>query len=88
MKNGGGWEDAIHIVAEDIQKLLKKTIVVKTPKQGCHIILQPIGDLPPKNSKYLSNRFKNTMNFFVVISSNKFSTSKTSFFDNSWSLMA
>jgi len=54
MKNGGGWEDAIHIVAEDIQKLLKKTIVVKTPKQGCHIILQPIGELPPKNAKYFN----------------------------------
>jgi len=54
MKNGGKWEDAILIVAEDIQKLLKKTIVVKTPKQGCHIILQPIGELPPKNAKYFN----------------------------------
>ncbi len=54
MKNGGAWEDAIHIVAEDIQKLLKKTLVVKTPKQGCHIIVQPIGDLPPKNAKYFN----------------------------------
>ena len=54
MKNGGGWEDAIHIVAEDIQKLLKKTLVVKTPKQGCHIIVQPIGELPPKNAKYFN----------------------------------
>jgi len=54
MKNGGGWEDAIHIVAEDILKLLKKTIIVKTPKQGCHVILQPIGELPPKNAKYFN----------------------------------
>lgn len=54
MKSGGVWEDAIHLVAEDIQKLLKKTLVVKTPKQGCHIIVQPIGELPPKNAKYFN----------------------------------
>ena len=54
MKNGGKWEDAIHIVAEDIQKLLKKTIVVKTPKQGCHFIVSPSGELPPRNAKYFN----------------------------------
>lgn len=54
MKNGGGWEDAMHIVADDIHQVLKKTIVIKTPRQGCHVILQPIGDLPPKNAKYFN----------------------------------
>ena len=54
MKNGGGWEDAVHIVAKDIEKILSQTIVVKTPKQGCHFIVQPIGELPPKNAKYFN----------------------------------
>ncbi len=54
MKNGGGWEDAIHIVAKDIKKLLSSALVVKTPKQGCHIICEPIGNLPPKNAKYFN----------------------------------
>ena len=54
MKNGGGWEDAIHIVAADIEKILSTTIVIKTPKQGCHFIVEPIGDLPPKNAKYFN----------------------------------
>ncbi|MCZ6582344.1 MAG: bifunctional DNA primase/polymerase, partial [Thaumarchaeota archaeon] len=52
MKNGGGWEDAIHVVANSIDKILSKTMVVKTPRQGCHFIVEPIGDLPPKNAKY------------------------------------
>jgi len=54
MKNGGGWEDAIHIVAKDIEKILSTTIVIKTPKQGCHFIVEPIGELPPKNAKYFN----------------------------------
>ncbi len=54
MKNGGGWEDAVHIVAQDIEKILSETLVIKTPKQGCHFILEPIDDLPPKNSKYFN----------------------------------
>ena len=56
MKNGGGWEDAIHIVAKDIKKILSETMVIKTPKQGCHFILEPIGDLPPKNAKYFNKQ--------------------------------
>lgn len=52
MKTGGGWKDAIHIVAKDIEKILSRTMVVKTPKQGCHFIVSPIGNLPPKNAKY------------------------------------
>jgi len=54
MKNGGGWEDAIHVVAKDIEKILSATMVVKTPKQGCHFVVSPIGDLPPKNAKYFN----------------------------------
>ena len=54
MKNGGGWEDAIHIVAKDIEKILSITIVIKTPKQGCHFIVSPIGEFPPKNAKYFN----------------------------------
>ena len=54
MKNGGGWEDAIHIVAADIEKILTRTMVVKTPKQGCHFIVKPKGDFPPKNAKYFN----------------------------------
>lgn len=54
MKNGGGWEDAIHIVAKDIEKILSTTLVIKTPKQGCHFIVEPIGELPPKNAKYFN----------------------------------
>lgn len=54
MKNGGGWEDAIHVVAKDLEKILSRTMVVKTPKQGCHFIVSPIGDLPPKNAKYFN----------------------------------
>ncbi len=54
MKNGGGWEDAVHIVAKDIEQILSTTIVIKTPKQGCHFILSPDGELPPKNAKYFN----------------------------------
>ncbi len=55
MKNGtGGWEDAVHIIAKDIEKILSTTLVIKTPKQGCHFIVQPVGDLPPKNAKYFN----------------------------------
>jgi len=54
MKNGGGWEDAIHIIAKDIEKILSTTMVIKTPKQGCHFIVSPIGELPPKNAKYFN----------------------------------
>jgi len=54
MKNGGRWEEAIHIISEDIEKTLSSTIVIKTPKQGCHFIVSPIGDLPPKNAKYFN----------------------------------
>ncbi len=54
MKNGGGWEDAIHVVAADIEKILSTTIVIKTPKQGCHFIVEPTGELPPKNAKYFN----------------------------------
>ena len=55
MKNGGGWEDAIHVVAKDIEKILSRTMVVKTPKQGCHFIVKPMGALPPKNAKYFNS---------------------------------
>jgi len=54
MKSGGGWEDAIHVVAKDIEKILSKTMVIKTPKQGCHFIVSPMGYLPPKNAKYFN----------------------------------
>jgi len=57
MKNGGGWKDAIHVVAKDIEKILSKTMVVKTPKQGCHFIVSPMGDLPPKNAKYFNRDY-------------------------------
>ena len=54
MKDGGGWEDAVHIIAKDIEKILSSTIVIKTPKQGCHFIVEPVGDFPPKNAKYFN----------------------------------
>jgi len=54
MKSGGGWEDAIHVVAADIEKILSTTMVIKTPKQGCHFIVEPIGEFPPKNAKYFN----------------------------------
>lgn len=54
MKNGGGWEDAIHVIAKDIDKILSTTMVIKTPKQGCHFIVEPVGELPPKNAKYFN----------------------------------
>ena len=54
MKNGGGWEDAIHVVAADIEKILSTTMVIKTPKQGCHFIVSPSSELPPKNAKYFN----------------------------------
>ena len=54
MKNGGGWEEAIHLVAKDIKEILSTTMVIKTPKQGCHFILSPDGELPPKNAKYFN----------------------------------
>ena len=54
MKDGGGWEDAIHLIAASIEKILSKTIVIKTPKQGCHFIVEPMGPLPPKNAKYFN----------------------------------
>lgn len=56
MKNGGSVEDAIHVIAKDIQKIASKTMIVKTPKQGCHFIVKPIGDLPPKNAKYYNTK--------------------------------
>jgi len=52
MKDGRDWKEAVHVVAKDIDKILRETMVVKTPKQGCHFIVEPIGDLPPKNTKY------------------------------------
>jgi len=54
MKSGGGWEDAVHLIAKDVEKILSATIVIKTPKQGCHFIVEPIGELPPKNAKYFN----------------------------------
>lgn len=54
MKNGEDWKKAVHIVAKDIEKILAITMVVKTPKQGCHLIVEPIGQLPPKNAKYFN----------------------------------
>ena len=53
LKNGS-WEDAVHIVAKDIEKILSRTIVIKTPKKGCHFIVEPLGELPPKNAKYFN----------------------------------
>ena len=52
MKNGEGWKDAIAVLVKDKEKMLAKTMVVKSPKQGVHLIFAPSGDLPPKNVKY------------------------------------
>lgn len=54
MKSGGDWKNAIEIVAADQEKILSRTMVIKTPKQGCHFILSPIGELPPKNTSYFN----------------------------------
>lgn len=55
LKNGGGWEDAVHILARDVEKILSNTLVIKTPKQGCHFICRPEGAIfPPKNAKYFN----------------------------------
>lgn len=54
MKDGGGWEDAIKLVAADVEKLLSTSFVIKTPKQGIHIIVEPVGELPPKNTSYFN----------------------------------
>lgn len=55
MKSGGDWKNAIEIVAADQEKILSRTMVIKTPKQGCHFILSPIGELPPKNTSYFNS---------------------------------
>jgi P4 family phage/plasmid primase-like protien len=50
-------EEALKVLFNETEKALSKTIVVKTPKQGCHIIFKPKnGIFPPKNAKYSNEK--------------------------------
>ena len=55
--NDGGaqkWRDALAVIASEPEKVLQDMLVVRTPRQGCHLICKGAnGVYPPANISYL-----------------------------------
>jgi len=49
--------DAIKVLFNDVEKTLKSTLVIKTPKQGVHFIFKSEDGIYPEQKKYYSKQF-------------------------------